>query len=326
MQIILLSSQTIKRTVLGFILILSILTALPYIPVVVRSWHGVSRGVTLEGKPVGGLYRHEIKQRVMELARDIRRAPRNAGYFQETGELIPEKDGLEVDVAGTVRAVMNAKPGARLRLHTYRVTAALDRSYYQPIYEGNPTRNQVSLTFNVAWGEEEIPRILEILRETRTHATFYFVGTWVEKFPELVQAIFAGGHEIANHGLYHGHPAQMGRDALVRLIDENQRLLKRTIGREPAKLFAPPYGEFDQDVLSVAGDLHYRTILWTLDTVDWKRPAPEVIRERVRSKIRPGAIVLMHPTAPTTAALRWVIEDLRAKGLKPVPVSQLIRK
>lgn len=326
MRIVVITSAQIRRILIGFIVVIAILTAVPSAPRMVRAWRGAPRGVLLEGRGMEGLYAYEVRQFVEELAERVSRAPRNAGLFIETGEIIPEADGVAVDISGTVDAVMAARPGSHLRLITYRVTAALDQSFYKPIYEGNPLDNQVSLTFNVAWGEEEIPRILAILREKRIRATFFFVGTWVEKFPELVREIAAEGHEMANHGLYHGHPAQMGREDLVRLIGENHRLLKKTMGKEPVMLFAPPYGEFDQDVLSVAGNMKYKTVLWTVDTIDWKRPAPEVIRERVRNKIKPGSIVLMHPTAPTSASLRGVIDDLKAKGLKPVPVSVLLKK
>jgi probable sporulation protein (polysaccharide deacetylase family) len=315
----------IRRLIIIGITIMVALISLPQIPAMVRHINGVAEGVELEGQLISGYLPHEVKSMVRSMAKHIFRSPINAGYFQETGELIPEVDGVAVDVEGTVRKVLEAKPGEKVSLVKYRVTASRDRSYYIPVYEARTKRPQVSLTFNVAWGEEEILHILDTLRQTQTHATFYFVGSWVKKFPELVREVAKDGHEIANHGLYHGHPAQMSRDELVRLIQTNHDLLKNTIDKEPVRLFAPPYGEFDQDVLSVAGDLGFRTILWSVDTVDWKRPAPEVIRERVKSKIRPGGIILMHPTAPTRAVLRQLILDLKEKGLHPVAVSQLLR-
>jgi probable sporulation protein (polysaccharide deacetylase family) len=269
---------------------------------------------------------NELKSEIGKIATEIVRPPRNAGYFQETGELVPEMDGIAVDLPGTYRRVIHAQTGEHLKLITYKVTAARDRSFYIPIYEGSQARNEVALTFNVAWGEAEVPKILAILKEEKVKATFFFVGTWVEKFPELVRDIANAGHEIANHGFYHGHPAQMGRHDLEGLILDNQRILKMTIEREPVKLFAPPYGEFDQDVLNVAGDLGYRTILWTVDTLDWKRPAPEVILERVQQKTRPGTIILMHPTVSTAKALSQLIRGLRKKGLEPGTVSGVLQK
>lgn len=325
MRVYVVTEKKLRGFVAAIIIFSIVLIVLPQLPAVRRWRYGTPKGVVLQGQPVGGLMPDEVRAIIAGLAEQHGRQPHNAGYFAETGELIPEKDGIAVDIEGTLKKVLSAKEGEHVQLITYVVTAARDRSYYLPVYEGNTDRPEVSLTFNVAWGEEEVPKILAILKETKVTATFYFVGTWVKQFPELVREIAAAGHEIANHGLYHGHPAQMNREELVRLIEANQKLLAETCGKQPVKLFAPPSGEFNQQVLSVAGDLEYRTILWTVDTVDWKRPAPEVIRERVQSKVRPGAIVLMHPTAPTTAALRSIINDLKAKKLRPVTVSQILK-
>lgn len=324
MRVYVVTEKEVRCGIMMVLMIVAITIGLPRLPAVRRWRHGAPKGVTLAGQPVGGLLPQEVRALVTKLAEQYRREPHNAGYFEETGELIPEQNGLAVDIEGTIKKIFSTKEGEQVQPVTYVVTAARDRSYYLPVYEGNADRQEVSITFNVAWGEEEIPQILAILKETGVKATFYFVGTWVKQFPELVREIAAAGHEIANHGLYHGHPAQMNRAELVRLLEANQKLLTETIGRQPAKLFAPPSGEYNQQVLSVAGDLGYRTVLWTVDTVDWKRPAPEIIRERVRSKVRPGAIILMHPTAPTVAALRAIIGDLKAKKLQPVPVSQLL--
>jgi peptidoglycan/xylan/chitin deacetylase (PgdA/CDA1 family) len=141
-----------------------------------------------------------------------------------------------------------------------------------------------------------------------------------------VREISREGHEIANHGLYHGHPNKMGRTELQKLIVENARLLDEVTGEPPVKLFAPPYGEFNNEVLAVAGNLGYRTILWTIDTVDWKRPAPEVIIQRVTERIEPGAIILMHPTAPTVEALSPIIKNLKEQGYSFLPVGKLLRE
>ena len=68
--------------------------------------------------------------------------------------------------------------------------------------------------------------MLSILREHGVKATFFFVGDWVRKFPDLVREIHREGHEVANHGLYHGHPNKMSRAELRELILENTRLLE----------------------------------------------------------------------------------------------------
>ncbi len=286
---------------------------------------GIKPHVMLEGRNVGGLFPSEVAEIVRRMAPGHERAARNAMYFLETGEVVPEQDGCVVDVAATVRAVSQARPGEELHLVTRAVPAAVTKDYFTPVFRGNPERPEAALAINVAWGEESLPGMLDILKKENVRATFFFVGDWVRKFPELVREVAAAGHEIANHGYYHGHPCALDRTELARMIQDNQVLLAKVIGRQPAALFAPPSGEFDQRTVGVAAELGFRTILWTVDTIDWKRPSPDLIVQRAVGKACNGAIILMHPTAPTLAALPAVIKGLRDKGLKLATIGQLIR-
>ena len=90
-------------------------------------------------------------------------------------------------------------------------------------------------------------------------------------------------------------------------------------------LFAPAAGEIDEQVLQAAEDTGYRVILWSVDTIDWQKPPKETIIERVSAKVTDGSIILMHPTENTAAALDEILCLLEEKGLKPVPVSELIK-
>lgn len=308
---------------LGLFLLLFILTI--QVRTIERRLHGVRSGIRLEELPVAGLLPSELSALVQRIAADRDRPPQNAMFFEETGQIIPARPGLRVDVDATVAAVCRAAAGSKVQLVMRPVPAAVTGEFFNPVFQGPANLPEVALSFNVAWGEEYLPRILEILQREKIKASFFFVGDWVEKFPELVRAVAAGGHEIGNHGLHHSHPRAMGQGELNKLILENDALLRRVTGLAPARLFAPPSGEFDRRTVGIAAALGFRTILWTVDTVDWKKPAPELIRARVAEKAGPGSIILMHPTAPTVAALPGIISDLRAKGLTPVTVGRLLR-
>ena len=289
-----------------------------------RQFVGVKAGVKLEGYPVGGFLPEEVARIVRNLAARINREPQNAGYFAETGEIIPARPGRSVDVAATVNMVCSARAGADLRVLVSNIPPAVSDEFFKPVYHGRPECNRVALAINVAWGEEYIPDLVKIFQEEKVKATFFLVGTWVKVFPELVRSMDAAGHELANHGLEHSHPAQMNREQMKRLILENTALIRSVTGKKPAQLFAPPYGELNALIVSTAGELGYRTIMWSVDSVDWKRPAPEIIIERVLSKIQPGGIVLLHPTVVTRAAMKNLIRELRKKGLEPGTVSSVL--
>ena len=190
-------------------------------------------------------------------------------------------------------------------------------------YQGN--QDAISFKINVAWGEEYIPEMLAILADNDIKATFFFVGTWVEKFPEKLKEIKAAGHEIANHGYRHYHPKQLSQQQLIDLIKENEKLIEKEIAYK-TELFASPYGEVNDNIVKTASSLGYKTIMWTIDTIDWQRPAPEVIVRRVEENLQSGAIILMHPTEVTVEALPEIIDIIQNQGYEFNSISELIRR
>ncbi len=77
--------------------------------------------------------------------------------------------------------------------------------------------------------------------------------------------------------------------------------------------------------MEYALEIGYQTVLWTVDTVDWRLPAPEAIWKRALAGAKPGALILLHPTEPTVEALTQIIAGLKEKGLSPVIVSDTLR-
>ncbi|AZR72407.1 polysaccharide deacetylase [Anoxybacter fermentans] len=193
-----------------------------------------------------------------------------------------------------------------------------------PYYHGNPSEAKISLTINVDWGEEYIPQILKILKEKDVNATFFITGRWASKFPDLVKRIYMDGHEIGNHGYSHLHPNRLSRKELIEHIKKNEEIIYGIIGVR-TNLYAPPYGEYNKRVVTVADELGYKLIMWSADTIDWQRPAPQVIIDRVMRKASNGGIVLMHPIPQTVQALPIMINKLRAKGYELVTISELLK-
>lgn len=192
-----------------------------------------------------------------------------------------------------------------------------------PIYQGKEGEKKIALTCNVDWGEEHLPRMLETFKSHNAKGTFFLSGRWAAENPELVKAIAAGGHEIGNHGYSHPHPSRISADQNRQEISRTEKAIEQITGRK-TRLFAPPYGEFDRRVLEVAEELGYKTIMWSIDTIDWQKPAPAVIVQRVSQKLHDGAIILMHPTAQTAQALPQILDEAKKQGLQPVPLTELL--
>lgn len=192
-----------------------------------------------------------------------------------------------------------------------------------PVFRGSSETRKVALTFNVDWGEENLPALLRCLAEHEVRATFFLSGVWTEQHPILAREIAAAGHEIGTHGHSHPHPDRLSRTANQEELRRSTEIIVRVTGHEP-RLFAPPYGECGPAVLEAAALHGLRVILWSVDGLDWQQPDAATLADRVIRRAHNGAIILLHPTAATVQALPTIIRDLRAQGYAPGTVGSLL--
>ena len=195
-----------------------------------------------------------------------------------------------------------------------------------PIYSVETNEKKVALSFDAAWGNEDTQIILDTLAKYNIHATFFMTGGWVENYPEDVKMIQAAGHDLANHSENHKNMSQLSdtecQDELIKVHNK----VKELTGVE-MNLFRPPYGDYDNHVITNATHCGYYTIQWSVDSLYWKDYGVDSIIKTVtqHKDLQNGAIILMHNGAKYTAeALPQVIEGLIAQGYEIVPVSQLI--
>ncbi len=288
-----------------------------------RNLYGVKSGVTLAGQLVEGLLEHELYDVVASLAETFYVEASNASWNWQTGEITAEVVGQVVDVQGTLDALLAAPARSAVELVTVQILPSITKDHFEPIYQGPTAEPRVALMINVDWGDEFIPGMLEVFAHYGVSATWFPTGRWAKASPEMAKQIAQAGHEMGNHGGWHGAASKMSRTETARLIQEGEDLVLEATGQRP-QVFAPPSGDFNQQTVSVAGELGYKTVLWTVDTVDWQRPAPTVIIDRVKSKITNGALVLMHPTKPTLEALPIILDYLQQKGMQCVTVTELL--
>lgn len=131
------------------------------------------------------------------------------------------------------------------------------------------------------------------------------------------------GHEIGNHAYTHPNMKNLSRERIREEIVQTNEIIEETVGVKP-KWFAPPSGSYRQEVVDVAHELGQYTILWTVDTIDWRRPEPTGMAHRVIAKAGNGSLILMHPTSSTEAGLAMMIEGLQNKGLKLSTVGETL--
>lgn len=197
-----------------------------------------------------------------------------------------------------------------------------------PIYCVDTEEKKVALSFDAAWGNEDTQTILDILAKYNIHVTFFMTGSWVEKYPEDVKKIQAAGHDLGNHSENHKNMSQLSDGECQEELMKVHNKVKELTGVEMC-LFRPPYGDYDNHVITNAKGCGYYSIQWSVDSLDWKDYGVESIIKTVteHKELKNGAIILMHNGAKYTAqALPTVIEKLQAAGYEIVPISELIYK
>lgn len=290
-----------------------------------RHFNGVQPGVTLQGKPVERLYRSEVAELVARMAGRQGRDPVSAEIVAAGERIIPELNGLEIDEESTVEAVMKAAAGKKLRPVFREVLPPVRWDHYPalPAEQGNPRKACISLMINVAWGEEFLPEMLQLLREEKAVATFYLTGRWAEKHEPLLRQIAAAGHELGNHGYADDEVfPELDSWAMARSIRQTNEVIFDAVGSYP-RYFTPHKGEYNPLTLEIVSRQGMRTVLWSLDTVDWQKPGVELMRQRITRNLAPGQIILMHPTADTVQLLREILPWIEEQGLSVVSAAEL---
>jgi probable sporulation protein (polysaccharide deacetylase family) len=194
----------------------------------------------------------------------------------------------------------------------------------QPYRQGPSDEPVISLEINVDWGEEFIPAMLETLKARDIKATFFVSGRWADKNPDLLKTIAEAGHEIGSHGYLHKAYSQLTYEDNREQIQRAQTAIEQACGLKPT-LFAPPSGDYGDATLRAADALGMKTVLWSIDTIDWRKEGVDPILSRVMKKAHNGGFILMHPTQYTAQALPTMLDQLAQQGYRFAPVGDQIR-
>ncbi|MEH7073304.1 polysaccharide deacetylase family protein [Neobacillus drentensis] len=165
------------------------------------------------------------------------------------------------------------------------------------------------------------------MKKHNVKATFFLTGKWVEKYPNLAKRIAEEGHEIGNHSYSHPDAVKITTNAFKQDIIKAEEAIKAVTGKSPQPFFRFPFGAYNSTTLKTVGSAGYPySIQWSLDTIDWKQPATDVIISRIKNGASNGDIILMHIGGINTPeAVDKVIPWLKDQGYQLVPLSILLK-
>ncbi len=184
----------------------------------------------------------------------------------------------------------------------------------------DPGKPMVALTFDDGPHPKYTAEIVEALKKNDARATFFVLGSRAEKYKSTINTIVKNGNEIGNHTYSHRELTRLKKPEIQSEIKKTSDILEAITGKAPF-LTRPTYGSVNENVKTCAGS---PLILWSVDTLDWKRRDKEKIVQRTLNTVKDGDIILMHDIYKSTAdAAKVVISELRARGYQLVTISQL---
>ncbi len=194
-----------------------------------------------------------------------------------------------------------------------------------PIYSVGRDDKYISISFDCAWGADHTSDILSALSAYGVKATFFTVQFWAENYPEYLLRISEEGHEVGTHSRTHPHMSQLSEEDIRSELQTSSQAISAVTGKK-VELFRPPFGDYDDLLISTAEDMGLYTIQWDVDSLDWQDGnTAQSIALRVINKVQSGSIILMHNNGEHTAeAVPIILQTLIARGYKFIPIGDLI--
>ena len=193
-----------------------------------------------------------------------------------------------------------------------------------PVYSVETDEKKVALTFNCAWGAEDIPEILALLEKYEAKATFFILGQWAKENPSAVKMIAEAGHEIGTHSNTHPDMAKITMEKAREELFSSCGYIEKAGGGRP-KLFRAPSGSYSSELIKTASETGFMTIQWDVDSRDWKDKTAGEMVESVTKNVRKGSIILFHSGKKNTLeALPQILEILKNGGYEFASVSNMI--
>lgn len=192
-----------------------------------------------------------------------------------------------------------------------------------PIYSVETSEKKVALTFDAAWGSDKTLKIVQMLSDENILGTFFLVGFWIENNKDKVKAIDSAGFDIGTHSNTHPKMSTLSEPKMKEELETSMKMITKITGK-PVKFFRAPFGDYNDTVLTVAGNLGLKTIQWDVDSLDWKGLSASEILSRVKSSVKNGSIILFHNNSDhILEAIPLVISYLKSEGYSMVKISEL---
>lgn len=207
-------------------------------------------------------------------------------------------------------------------------TSAAELKKYEAFYLGDTSQKKIYLTFDAGYENGYTADILQTLKKHNVRAAFFLVGNYIQTSPDLVKQMVADGHIVGNHTMTHPDMGAIAEESAFREeLEGLEKLYQEVTGEQLPKFYRPPQGKFSVENLKMAQKMGYKTVFWSLAYADWlndQQPTREEAFDKLIPRIHNGAVVLLHSTSQTNAA---ILDELLTKwedmGYTFAPLTEL---
>lgn len=212
-------------------------------------------------------------------------------------------------------------------------TMAPTGQWYGRTFTGLPSGSRkLALTYDDGPNDPHTLRLLEVLAKHNVQATFFVIGQYVQKRPDIPRRIVEGGHALGNHTFSHRNLIFASNRQTKLELQQCQNVVSDATGELP-RLFRPPFGGRRPGTLRIARSLGLQPVMWNVTGWDWKGRPAEYIEKEVRKQIRGGDVILLHDgshaafgadRSQTVSATDRLIAQCQSEGYEFVTIPQMI--
>jgi peptidoglycan-N-acetylglucosamine deacetylase len=215
----------------------------------------------------------------------------------------------------------------------YQSMAPTGQWYGQTFTGVAPGTKQLALTYDDGPNDPHTLRLLDVLAKRQVRATFFLIGRYVARRPDIVRRVVQSGHIVGNHTFTHPFLALKSAAEIRQELTDCQAAIQEAIGDHP-NLFRPPFGSRRPAVLGIARQLGLEPIMWNVAGDDWNALPARAIEKKVTSQIHGGNIILLHDgghkqmgadRSATVEATDHLIGRYQSDGYDFVTIPQMIR-
>ncbi len=195
------------------------------------------------------------------------------------------------------------------------------------IFLGNADEKKIYLTFDAGYENGNVEKILDVLKEQNVPGAFFVLPQIIRENTDLIHRMKNEGHLICNHSRFHRNMSKVTDfEKFKEELLSAEQVLDDVTGYKMDKYYRPPEGAFSRENLEFANRMGYKTVFWSLAYADWddkKQMSPEKALSLIESRTHNGAVILLHPTSSTNAAILGdYIKEMKAKGYEFCSLSE----